>query len=85
MGQTEVRADLLALWVSASGDPDSTVPRWLVDGTPLGITAEMDVLPVFPAVTDSKFDILADLVNVPEGFTNYSSVEDDPHAELELE
>eukprot|EP00971_Amphidinium_carterae_P171733 3404956-Amphidinium_carterae.2 len=31
MGQPEVRPDLLALWVNASGDPDTTVPRWLVE------------------------------------------------------
>eukprot|EP00971_Amphidinium_carterae_P171732 3404956-Amphidinium_carterae.1 len=36
-------------------------------------------------VTESKYDVTADLVNVPEGFTNYSSVEDDPTPSTNIE
>ena len=52
--QTPVHNDLLEAWVKKSGDPDDVVPKWLKEGTPVGIEKEIETRGVFPPSDEAE-------------------------------
>lgn len=80
---TCVRAQLLYFWGLLADDPAANVAKWLMFGTPAGITRDMPELStLFPTVEDDRdpdlhFD---DLFTDFDSFRNYSNVEDNDAA-----
>ena len=87
---TPVHHGMLAAWVKKSGDPDTHVPVWLREGTPLGIEKEIQCAGIFPPAEEElegtgTQEVADSVLERPETWTNYKSVEDDvTEAEIEL-
>jgi hypothetical protein len=77
---------ILGAWGLAVGDPDAALclPRWLREGAPLGITRPVDIMGVFPTVTDAEPRDPGSLWSSGAGWTNYASAEDQPDVVDEL-
>ena len=52
--KTPIDAELLGRWVDRSGDPETAVPRWLVNGAPLGIELPIETCGVFPSMDEQE-------------------------------
>eukprot|EP00435_Cladocopium_sp_Y103_P074084 s120_g46.t1 len=91
--ETPVFFEMLKAWVSKSGDPDWAVPKWLEEGTPLGIERPIEVCGIFPPSDEPELEgdvrahVISDAVlERPDSLKNYKSVEDElDHANVELE
>ena len=87
---TPMDTDLVAAWVEASGDPESEVPKWLVQGAPLGIELPILSCGIFPPADEKKGgteagEAITDGELEKKGFKNYLSVETNKEdAEIEL-
>ena len=51
---TPVRAALLQAWQMAAMDPDVSVPKWLLEGTPAGISHDMSHDGIFPPLDNES-------------------------------
>ena len=69
----------------AHGDPDPHLAGWLRHGAPLGILQPVPPSGIFPPVpaADPQRD-LGDITTMFDGFTNYTSAEDEPETRLSL-
>ena len=52
--KTPIDAELLERWVTVSGDPETAVPRWLVNGAPLGIEIPIETCNIFPKMDEQE-------------------------------
>ena len=76
---------LVRAWIEAAGDPDVDLPRWLLEGAPLGIREDIPARGVFPTVTPAEANrTLEEIVTSSEPRANYKSYED-AFAEVEPE
>ena len=77
---------LFEAWGEAVGDEDCALwlPKWLVEGAPMGITREVPLAGVFPRVDPGEPTDHADLRTEWMGWTNYSSAEAEAGIVLEL-
>lgn len=87
--QTPMDTELVAAWVEASGDPETEVPKWLVQGAPLGIELPIHSCGIFPPAEKKEGNSVGEAITQGElekkGFKNYLSVEsnkEDAEAEL---
>eukprot|EP00973_Karenia_brevis_P030099 4147771-Karenia_brevis.AAC.1 len=81
---TNIRVDLLQAWASQAHDPAQGAAAWFRDGAPAGITEHIPDWGIFPLTDkDCTFEVAHDcLATNFESFTNYTSVDDDPAAEM---
>ena len=92
--KSKLEAEMLEAWRSRGNDPEVHVPRWIREGTPLGINEPIGVCGVFPAISDDE-DL--DCTNPEEledagaqlqkgAISNYTSVRDnEDEAKIELQ
>lgn len=84
---TELQAGLLWRLGRAAGDPDADdMYCWLTQGAPAGIEVKIeDAARIFPASRGDEEPEMAADYSDPWEHTNYSSVDEDPHAAPEVE
>eukprot|EP00971_Amphidinium_carterae_P193594 3841420-Amphidinium_carterae.1 len=75
---TPLRADILAAYVKAAGDPETAVPEWLWRGAPFGAINFLDANGVFPEVAKNGNSEAPEHCMVPPGWTNYKSADEVP-------
>ena len=67
---------LYEAWVKYAGDPDIHVPRWLKEGTPIGIERQAEPAGIFPAVHQQTPEHDRRYMCEPGAqFVNYVSIE----------
>ena len=87
---TPMDTELVSSWVEASGDPETEVPKWLVEGAPLGIEPPIVKCGIFPPAEENKGggdpgEAITQGELEKKGFKNYLSVEaNKADAEIEL-
>ena len=52
--RTPIDTELLGRWVDRAGDPETAVPRWLVEGAPLGIEIPIETCGIFPKMEEQE-------------------------------
>ncbi len=52
--KTPIDTELLEKWVDRSGDPETAVSRWLVEGAPLGIELPIETCGIFPSMDEQE-------------------------------
>ena len=77
-GLTELSVPLLEAWASAAQDIDKPLMTWLREGTPAGITQEIESVGIFPP-SEEPPSRQFELAPFDELHTNYQSMEDSPH------
>ena len=78
--RTQLHQPMYEAWVRASGDPDIHVPKWLKEGTPMGIDKVAELAGVFPAVhQETPKEDRRDMLEPGEQFINYVSIEESEH------
>eukprot|EP00435_Cladocopium_sp_Y103_P025927 s1750_g6.t1 len=84
---TELQAGLLWRVARSAGDPDADeIYHWLTEGAPAGIERPVtDPAQVFPPRADGEALDALDYVVEPENHVNYTSVDEDPMAEPEVQ
>ena len=74
-----ISATLLQAWLTSSGDPDTDLPQWLIEGAPLGVSRPITSRGIFPVRPHEARTLYPGLLaGSPHGWTNYRSSEEDP-------
>ena len=83
---TGPQVELFRAWGLAVGDQDCAefLPRWLVEGAPMGITRHVDLAGVFPRVEPGTPTDHRALRTEWLGWANYSSAEEEPGVVMDL-
>ena len=78
-GLTQLEADIFGKCVELAEDYDVDIRTWLMEGTPMGIKAQMTPRGVFPEIDESTpLDQRRPLDTFHADFTNYKSLEEEP-------
>ena len=75
----DLQADLLHAWATWSGDPAAHAARWLIDGSPAGVTIDYELTGVLEPIEDETPIDTDELISDAD-HVNYKGVESDPEA-----
>ena len=87
--KTPIDTELLEKWVKVSGDPETAVPRWLVEGAPLGIELPIETCEIFPSMDEqektyvSTWDSDAALEKDVKNYVSFEDAISDAKVEIE--
>ena len=87
--KTPIDTELLDKWVKVSGDPETAVPRWLVEGAPLGIELPIETCQIFPNMEEqekiyvSTWDSDAALEKDVKNYVSFEEAISDAKVEIE--
>lgn len=87
--KTPIDTELLEKWVKVSGDPETAVPRWLVEGAPLGIELPIETCEIFPNMDEqektyvSTWDSDAALEKDVKNYVSFEDAISDAKVEIE--
>ncbi len=74
---------MFALWRDEAQDPDFALPRWAIEGAPMGISQDIDRCGIFPPVYES-FAPEQEIKQATLHWGNYQSAEDNPQVCKEI-